>query len=59
MASLRLLVESIDDGVATGETRERYLREIRTHVEVLSGQLRLLVTKEAARRLGFTLGGTP
>jgi signal transduction histidine kinase len=37
LASLRLLVESIDDGVATGETRERYLREIRTHVAVLSG----------------------
>lgn len=36
LASLRLLVESIDDGVATGETRERYLREIRTHVGVLS-----------------------
>jgi signal transduction histidine kinase len=30
-----LLVESIDDGVATGETRARYLREIRTHVGVL------------------------
>jgi signal transduction histidine kinase len=36
LASLRLLVESIDDGVATGETRERYLKEIRTHVAVLS-----------------------
>ena len=36
LASLRLLAESIDDGVVTGETRERYLREIRTHVEVLS-----------------------
>ena len=36
LASLRLLVESIDDGVATGQTRERYLREIRTHVGVLS-----------------------
>jgi len=36
LASLRLLVESIDDGVATGETRERYLKEIRTHVGVLS-----------------------
>lgn len=36
LASLRLLVESIDDGVATGETRDRYLREIRTHVAVLS-----------------------
>jgi len=36
LASLRLLVESIDDGVATGETRERYLAEIRTHVGVLS-----------------------
>src|SRR5436305_14613779 len=35
LASLRLLVESIDDGVATGETRERYLKEIRTHVGLL------------------------
>ena len=26
LASLRLLVESIDDGVVTGETRDRYLR---------------------------------
>ena len=36
LASLRLLVESIDDGVATGETRDRYLKEIRTHVALLS-----------------------
>ena len=36
LASLRLLVESIDDGVATGETRDRYLAEIRVHVGVLS-----------------------
>ncbi len=37
LASLRLLVESIDDGVVTGATRDRYLAEIRTHVGVLSG----------------------
>lgn len=36
LASLRLLVESVEDGVATGETRERYLREMRTHVAALS-----------------------
>jgi signal transduction histidine kinase len=36
LASLRLLVESVDDGVATGETRDRYLGEMRTHVEVLT-----------------------
>lgn len=36
LASLRLLVEAIDDGVATGETRERYLREMRAHVETLT-----------------------
>jgi signal transduction histidine kinase len=36
LASLRLLVESIDDGVVTGETRDRYLAEIRTHVAALS-----------------------
>jgi signal transduction histidine kinase len=35
LASLRLLVEAIDDGVA-GEDRDRYLSEIRTHVAVLS-----------------------
>jgi signal transduction histidine kinase len=36
LASLRLLVEAIDDGVVEGETRERYLREMRTHVETLT-----------------------
>ncbi len=36
LASLRLLVEAIDDGVVTGETRERYLGEMRTHVEALT-----------------------
>ena len=36
LASLRLLVEAIDDGVVEGETRDRYLAEIRTHVGVLS-----------------------
>ncbi len=36
LASLRLLVEAIDDGVATGKTRERYLREMRAHVEALT-----------------------
>jgi signal transduction histidine kinase len=35
LASLRLLVEAIDDGVA-GADRDRYLGEIRTHVGVLS-----------------------
>ncbi|MGH2941135.1 MAG: sensor histidine kinase [Solirubrobacterales bacterium] len=35
LASLRLLVEAIDDGVA-GEDRDRYQREILTHVAVLS-----------------------
>jgi signal transduction histidine kinase len=36
LASLRLLVESIEDGVATGETRDRYLREMKAHVTTLS-----------------------
>lgn len=36
LASLRLLVESIEDGVATGETRDRYLREMKGHVAALS-----------------------
>ncbi len=37
LASLRLLVESIEDGVATGETRDRYISQLRAHVSVLSG----------------------
>jgi signal transduction histidine kinase len=37
LASLRLLVESIEDGLVSGEERDRYLREIRTHVGVLGG----------------------
>jgi signal transduction histidine kinase len=36
LASLRLLVDAIEDGVATGETRDRYLAEIRSHVGILS-----------------------
>jgi len=36
LASLRLLVESVEDGVVTGETRDRYLAEVRTHVAALS-----------------------
>jgi signal transduction histidine kinase len=35
LASLRLLVEAIEDGVATGPDRDRYLAEIRTHVDLL------------------------
>lgn len=37
LASLRLLVESIEDGVATGETRDRYIGQLRGHVAVLTG----------------------
>ncbi|MBK5109922.1 MAG: HAMP domain-containing histidine kinase [Thermoleophilia bacterium] len=37
LASLRLLVESIEDGVATGQTRDRYISQLRIHVSVLTG----------------------
>jgi signal transduction histidine kinase len=36
IASLRLLAEAIEDKIATGEVRTRYLREMQTHVAVLS-----------------------
>jgi signal transduction histidine kinase len=57
LASLRLLVESIDDGVATGETRERYLKEIRTQVTVLSGLIDDLfeLSRIAAGEICWTL----
>lgn len=35
IASLRLMTEAIADGVATGETRERYLSELRLQVQLL------------------------
>jgi signal transduction histidine kinase len=36
LASLRLLVESVDDGVVSGKTRDHYLGQMRTHVEALT-----------------------
>jgi signal transduction histidine kinase len=36
LASLRAQLESIEDGVVTGETRDRYLREARAQVAALS-----------------------
>ncbi len=36
IASLRVLTEAIQDGIATGATRTRYLREMQTHVAILS-----------------------
>jgi signal transduction histidine kinase len=58
LASLRLLVESIDDGVVTGETRDRYLGEIRTHVAALSGLIDDLfeLSRIEAGEIGWTMG---
>ncbi|HMB52715.1 MAG TPA: HAMP domain-containing sensor histidine kinase [Thermoanaerobaculia bacterium] len=58
LASLRLLVESIDDGVVTGETRDRYLAEIRTHVAVLSGLIDDLfeLSRIEAGEISWTMG---
>jgi len=36
VASLRVLAEAVEDGIATGATRTRYLREMQTHVAILS-----------------------
>ena len=58
LASLRLLVESIDDGVVTGETRDRYLGEIRTHVAALSGLIDDLfeLSRIEAGEISWTMG---
>jgi signal transduction histidine kinase len=58
LASLRLLVESIDDGVVTGETRDRYLAEIRTHVAALSGLIDDLfeLSRIEAGEISWTMG---
>ena len=36
LTSLRLMTEAIDDEIATGPTRARYLRDMQTHVAALS-----------------------
>lgn len=36
LASLRLLVESVEDGIVTGADRDRYLRQMSSHVNTLS-----------------------
>jgi len=36
LASLRLLTEAVDDGIVDGETRTRYLAEMRIHINALS-----------------------
>ena len=59
LASLRLLVESIDDGVATGETRDRYLSEIRTHVGVAQRPDRRPLRALADRGRGHLLDDAP
>jgi signal transduction histidine kinase len=58
LASLRLLVESIDDGVVTGETRDRYLSEIRTHVAALSALIDDLfeLSRIEAGEIAWTMG---
>ncbi|HWB69426.1 MAG TPA: HAMP domain-containing sensor histidine kinase [Solirubrobacterales bacterium] len=58
LASLRLLVESIDDGVVTGETRDRYLAEIRTHVAALSALIDDLfeLSRIEAGEISWTMG---
>ena len=58
LASLRLLVEAIDDGVATGETRERYLGEMRTHVEALTRLIDDLfeLSRIEAGEISWTMG---
>lgn len=39
IASLRLLVEAVDDGIVDEETRRRYLGTMRTHIESLSAMI--------------------
>jgi signal transduction histidine kinase len=58
LASLRLLVESIEDGVVTGETRDRYLGEIRTHVAALSALIDDLfeLSRIEAGDISWTMG---
>ena len=57
LASLRVLTEAIEDGIATGATRARYLREMHTHVAVLSALIDDLF--ELSRAQAGEIGAQP
>jgi signal transduction histidine kinase len=49
VASLRALTEAIEDGIATGATRTRYLHQMQTHVAILSSLIEDLFTLTRAQ----------
>jgi signal transduction histidine kinase len=60
LASLRVLTEAIEDRIATGDTRTRYLREMQTHVAVLSSLIDDLfeLSRAQAGEIKLTRGPT-
>lgn len=59
VASLRVLAEAVEDGIATGATRTRYLREIQTHVGMLSTLIDDLFDLTRAQAGDITLSAGP
>jgi signal transduction histidine kinase len=59
IASLRVLTEAVEDRIATGATRARYLREMHTHVAVLSALIDELFDLSRAQAGDITLAPQP
>lgn len=59
IASLRVLTEAVEDHIATGATRTRYLREMHTHVAVLSALIDDLFELSRAEAGEISLASQP
>jgi signal transduction histidine kinase len=59
VASLRVLTEAVQDEIVTGTTRERYLRDMQTHVAVLSALIDDLFDLQRAQAGKITLATGP
>jgi signal transduction histidine kinase len=59
LAALRVLVEAVEDRIVTGATRERYLKEMRTHVGVLSSLIEDLFELSRAQAGELQLASRP
>jgi signal transduction histidine kinase len=59
LAALRVLTEAVEDGIVTGATRTRYLKEMQTHVAVLTTLIDDLFELSRAQAGELTLASQP
>jgi signal transduction histidine kinase len=59
IAALRVLIEAVQDRIVTGATRTRYLREMQTHVSILSALIDDLFDLTRAQAEEISLARSP